>query len=127
MKVAATLSVLLVLTWAASAAPQQAFDSRATTIAGKNAAVRTVQRDATECVYKSMRTPAVSTHASSPNTAFGDRIVEAVHMCTTEMRSMISAYDRQFGEGEGERFFMGPYLDLLPTMIEERLRNTAGP
>ena len=30
---------------------------------------------------------------------------------------MIDGYDRYFGEGAGEAFFMGPYLDVLPTVV----------
>jgi hypothetical protein len=30
---------------------------------------------------------------------------------------MIDAYDRYFGEGSGEAFFMGPYLDILPRVV----------
>jgi hypothetical protein len=30
---------------------------------------------------------------------------------------MIDGYDRTYGEGAGEAFFMGPYLDLLPTAV----------
>jgi hypothetical protein len=37
--------------------------------------------------------------------------------CAQQMRAMIDAYDRYFGEGSGEAFFMGPYLDLLPKAV----------
>ena len=30
---------------------------------------------------------------------------------------MIDAYDRFFGDGTGEAFFMGPYLDALPDAV----------
>jgi hypothetical protein len=30
---------------------------------------------------------------------------------------MIAAYDRYFGEGVGEEFFTGPYLDVLPAAV----------
>jgi hypothetical protein len=30
---------------------------------------------------------------------------------------MIDAYDRFFGDGSGEAFFMGPYLDALPAAV----------
>ena len=32
---------------------------------------------------------------------------------------MIEAYDRYFGDGEGEAFFMGPYLDVLPIAVSK--------
>ncbi len=30
---------------------------------------------------------------------------------------MIDTYDRYYGEGTGEAFFMGPYLDVLPKAV----------
>jgi hypothetical protein len=30
---------------------------------------------------------------------------------------MIDAYDRYFGDGTGEAYFMGPYLDELPVAV----------
>ena len=36
---------------------------------------------------------------------------------------MIDNYDRYFGNGAGETFFMGPYLDLLPTVIIKWVRD----
>jgi hypothetical protein len=37
--------------------------------------------------------------------------------CLGPVRSMINVYDQYFGDGIGEAFFMGPYLDLLPKAI----------
>jgi hypothetical protein len=36
---------------------------------------------------------------------------------------MIDAYDRYYGEGTGEAFFMGPYLDVLPRAVTERAKS----
>jgi hypothetical protein len=33
---------------------------------------------------------------------------------------MIDAYDEYFGDGKGEAFFMGPYLDVLPRAVMEK-------
>jgi hypothetical protein len=35
------------------------------------------------------------------------------------MRAMIDEYDRYFGDGMGEAFFMGPYLDVLPRVVNK--------
>jgi hypothetical protein len=43
--------------------------------------------------------------------------------CTNEVRAMIEAYDRYFGDGEGEAFFMGPYLDVLPMAVNKWVRD----
>ena len=37
--------------------------------------------------------------------------------CVGPVRAMIDAYDRYFGDGTGEAFFMGPYLDALPAAV----------
>jgi hypothetical protein len=43
--------------------------------------------------------------------------------CVVPVRAMIDAYDRYFGEGEGEAFFMGPYLDVLPSAVGKWVRD----
>jgi hypothetical protein len=40
------------------------------------------------------------------------------------VRALIEAYDRYFGEGEGEAFFMGPYLDVLPSAVSKWVRDS---
>jgi hypothetical protein len=46
--------------------------------------------------------------------------------CAAQVRAMIEAYDRYFGEGEGEgeAFFMGPYLDVLPSAVSKWVRDS---
>ena len=36
---------------------------------------------------------------------------------------MITTYDRLYGDGAGETFFMGPYLDSLPAAVTVRVKN----
>ena len=48
-----------------------------------------------------------------------DLIVESMPSCVEPVRSMIDAYDRLFGDGAGESFFMGPYLDALPAAVHK--------
>jgi len=45
--------------------------------------------------------------------------------CLEPVHAMIDNYDRYFGDGAGETFFMGPYLDLLPTVIIKWVRDHA--
>ena len=52
----------------------------------------------------------------------GELIVDSMPACAGKMREMIEAYDASFGPGSGEAFFMGPYLDLLPTATGLRLK-----
>jgi hypothetical protein len=52
----------------------------------------------------------------------GELIVDAMPVCANSMRAMIDAYDRYFGDGSGEAFFSGPYLDVLPAAISKRVK-----
>jgi len=47
------------------------------------------------------------------------RIVASMPSCVAPVRAMIDAYDRYYGDGTGEAFFMGPYLDVLPKAVVE--------
>ena len=82
----------------------------------KTAAVQALVRSATECIART-----VATHPNfrkqTPNTELGDLIVASVPNCVAPVRAMIDAYDRYFGDGSGEAFFMGPYLDALPAAV----------
>jgi hypothetical protein len=82
----------------------------------KTAAVQALVRSATECIART-----VAAHPGfrkqAPHTDLGDLIVASVPSCVTPVRAMIDAYDRYFGDGSGEAFFMGPYLDALPAAV----------
>jgi hypothetical protein len=75
-----------------------------------------LMRSATECIA---RTAAADPRFSkrAPHTELGDIIVASVPRCVGQVRAMIDAYDRYFGDGTGEAFFMGPYLDALPGAV----------
>jgi hypothetical protein len=82
----------------------------------KTTAMQPFLRTATECVAKAVAAdPRFGERKSAGD--FGDLIVESMPPCAQQMRAMIDAYDRYFGEGSGEAFFMGPYLDLLPKAV----------
>jgi hypothetical protein len=54
---------------------------------------------------------------------FNNLIVESVPTCVDVLRSMIDAYDRLYGDGAGETFFLGPYLDSLPAAVTIRVKD----
>ncbi len=62
-------------------------------------------------------------YGAEPAAALGDLIVASMPSCVTPVRAMIDAYDRYFGQGTGEAFFMGPYLDVLPKAVTEGAKN----
>jgi hypothetical protein len=84
----------------------------------KNAAVQPLVRSATECVA---RTVAVDPRFGKHD--LGDLIVDSMSTCHASVRAMIEAYDHYFGDGTGEAFFMGPYLDVLPAAVTKWARD----
>lgn len=78
----------------------------------KVAATEPLVRSATQCIVHAV---AKSPHRA--NAQIGDLIVNSMSACLTSVRAMIDAYDRYYGEGAGEAFFMGPYLDVLPKAV----------
>src|SRR5262245_14665557 len=81
----------------------------------KNAAMQPLVRSATDCIARNVAAdPRYRTHSD-----LGDLIVDSMPSCLPAVRAMIDAYDRFFGDGTGEAFFMGPYLDVLPTAVNK--------
>ena len=89
----------------------------------KSAAMESLMRSATECIARSV---SVDPRFKERNADLGDLIVDSMPNCVVPVRAMIEAYDRYFGEGEegeGEAFFMGPYLDVLPSAVSKWVRD----
>jgi hypothetical protein len=84
----------------------------ALTLQQKNAAVQQLVRSATECIARTVAADPRFGHRE-----LGDLIVDSMRTCVAEVRALIDAYDDFFGAGSGEAFFMGPYLDVLPTAV----------
>jgi hypothetical protein len=82
----------------------------------KNAAMQPLVRSATECIARTVAADPRFGEQSKVN-EYGELIVDSMPSCVAPVRAMIDAYDRYFGEGSGEAFFMGPYLDVLPRAV----------
>jgi hypothetical protein len=82
----------------------------------KNAAVQALMRAATACIARTVAADP-RFRKQAPHSGLGDIIVASVPSCVGPVRAMIDAYDRFFGDGSGEAFFMGPYLDALPAAV----------
>jgi hypothetical protein len=81
----------------------------------KSAATHPLVRSATDCIVNAVVTdPQYATTAAA---GLGDLIVASMPSCVAPVRAMIDAYDRYYGDGSGEAFFMGPYLDVLPQAV----------
>jgi hypothetical protein len=76
--------------------------------AQKDAAVQTLVRSATSCIAQIV--VADPRFQRRPN-ELGELIVASMSPCKGAVRAMIDAYDQFYGDGTGEAFFMGPYLD----------------
>jgi hypothetical protein len=93
--------------------------------ARKQAVVQPSVSRATECVARGVSAdPRFKGSGASKDLA--DLIVESVLSCAELMRAMIENYDAIYGDGTGEAFFSGPYLDLLPTAVSKLVKE-AGP
>jgi hypothetical protein len=89
----------------------------------KSAVMQSLMHSTTECIA---RTVSADPRLSQRNVDLGDLIVDSMPHCAAQVRAMIEAYDRYFGEGEdgeGEAFFMGPYLDVLPSAVSKWVRD----
>jgi hypothetical protein len=95
--------------------------SRTLSMQQKSAAVQPLMRSATECIARIVSS---DPRFGQPNADLGDLIVDSMPSCGVQVRIMIEAYDRYFGEGEGEAFFMGPNLDLLPSAVSKWVRDS---
>ena len=51
-----------------------------------------------------------------------DLIVDSISACARPVRAMIDAHDRMYGNGSGEAFLLGPYLDVLPAAVVKQVR-----
>jgi hypothetical protein len=87
----------------------------------KNTATQAYVRPATHCITSHVLSDP-RFKPNDPAANLGDIIVAAVPKCVGSVRAMIAAYDRYFGEGAGEEFFMGPYLDVLPNILLKKAR-----
>jgi hypothetical protein len=92
----------------------------------KNAVIQPLMRSATDCIVR-----AVSANPKfqigMPPGDINELIVSSMEDCIEQMRAMIDAHDRLFGEGSGEAFFMGPYLEVLPKAVTRQVKGTPRP
>jgi hypothetical protein len=89
----------------------------------KIAATEPLVRLATQCIVGTVI--ADPRYGGKAAGKLGDLIVDSMSSCLTPVRAMIDAYDRYYGEGSGEAFFMGPYLDALPKAVAAGAKNAA--
>jgi len=91
----------------------------------KTAVIQPLVRSATDCIVRAV--VADPRYGSQPIAEIGDLIVDSMPACVAPVRAMIDAYDHYYGEGSGQAFFMGPYLDVLPKAVIEANKKAAAP
>ena len=79
-----------------------------------------VQR-ATDCVVRKVTADPRYTGNMRPD-EINDLIVYSISACARPVRAMIDAHDRMYGNGSGEAFLLGPYLDVLPAAVVRQVR-----
>lgn len=89
----------------------------------KNAIIQPLMRAATDCIARTIAADAKFQSAMPPE-AINELIVSAMETCVEPMRAMIETHDRLFGEGSGEAFFMGPYLEVLPKAVTRQVKGS---
>lgn len=90
----------------------------------KAAVLRPLIRSANDCVAHAVAADPRYHKADDP-AEVNELIVDSMQTCITAMRAMIDAHDRLFGDGSGEAFFMGPYLDVLPEAVNKLVNDTS--
>jgi hypothetical protein len=121
MIVAPLLGLSLLVNVAASPLDESTSAALHLTMQQKNAAMQPLMRSATECIARTVA--ADPRFEQTKSNEVGDLIVDSMPACVAPVRAMIDAYDRYFGEGSGEAFFMGPYLDVLPKAVSNWVRD----
>jgi len=94
-----------------------------TSLQGKNALIQPLLRSATDCIVRAVSGDP-KFQASMGPAEINVLIVASMESCVEEMRAMIEAHDRLFGEGSGEAFFMGPYLEILPRAVSLQVKRS---
>lgn len=90
----------------------------------KDAATQAYVRSATDCIARIVASDG-RFRKENPASNLGDLIVDSMPRCLDPVRAMIAAYDRYFGEGAGEDFFVGAYLDVLPDAVVHMMKSIA--
>jgi hypothetical protein len=88
----------------------------------KMAATEPLVRSATDCIVHAVI--ADPRYGDDRSALLGELIVDSMPTCVKPVRAMIHAYDRYYGDGSGEAFFMGPYLDVLPKAVTAGVKKT---
>ncbi len=87
----------------------------------RDAALLPLVHRATDCiVHKVAADPRF--RAGLRPAEINDLIIDSIIACRRPVRAMIDAHDLIYGNGSGEAFLLGPYLDVLPAAVINQVR-----
>jgi hypothetical protein len=87
----------------------------------KDAALLPLVQRATDCVVRKVTADPRYSGNMRPD-EINDLIVDSISACARPVRAMIDAHDRMYGNGSGEAFLLGPYLDVLPAAVVRQVK-----
>ena len=87
----------------------------------KEAALLPLVRRATDCIVRKVTADPRYSSDIRPS-EINDLIVDSISACSRPVRAMIDAHDRMYGDGSGEAFLLGPYLDVLPAAVVKQVK-----
>jgi hypothetical protein len=87
----------------------------------RDASLLPLVRQATDCVVRKVAADPRYSAGMRPDDV-NDLIVDSIAACARQVRAMIAAHDRMYGNGSGEAFLLGPYLDVLPSAVVKQVK-----
>lgn len=87
----------------------------------KDAALLPLVQRATDCILRQVADDPRDKPDMRPE-EINDLIVDSIAACRQPLRAMIRVHDRLYGDGTGEAFLLGPYLDVLPGAVIKRAK-----
>ena len=87
----------------------------------RQAALLPLVRRATDCIVRKVSGDTRYSPDMRP-AEMNDLIVDSIAACGRTVRAMIDAHDRMYGDGSGEAFLLGPYLDVLPAAVVRQVK-----
>jgi hypothetical protein len=87
----------------------------------KDAALLPLVQRATDCILHQVANDPRDRRDMRPE-EINDLIVDSVAACREPLRAMIRVHDRLYGDGTGEAFLLGPYLDVLPAAVLRQVK-----
>jgi hypothetical protein len=87
----------------------------------KDAVLLPLVQQATDCIVRRVSVDR-RYRANMQPAEINDLIVDSIAACRGAVRAMIRVHDRLYGDGSGEAFLLGPYLDVLPAAVIKQVR-----